>query len=238
MSAAARRPDQLERAHRRLHARPAASPTSSAAGDRAAGGRRPHRRPDHAGAGADEHELPEPLRAVPHPRVVRRARPAGARADRQAAGARDASSGCWRSRRRREAGVFKRLADFANYIIGDTYSAENEGLKGRMVADIAAERGTEPFATLIDIVVADELRTVLWPIPPDDDDALVGAAPAGVGRPAGHARRLRRRRPPRPHVRRAVHDPLPRRHAARPQAACRSNGRCSSSPTCRPGCSA
>ena len=70
-----------------------------------------------------------------------------------------------------EAGVFKRLADFANYIIGDTYSAENEGLKGRKVADIAAERGTEPFATLIDIVLADDLRTILWPIPPDGDDA-------------------------------------------------------------------
>ena len=70
-----------------------------------------------------------------------------------------------------EAGVFKRLADFANYVIGDTYSAANEGLKGRVVADIAAERGTDPFATLIDIVVADDLRTVLWPIPPDGDDA-------------------------------------------------------------------
>lgn len=70
-----------------------------------------------------------------------------------------------------DAGVFKRLADFAAYVIGDTYSAANEGLKGRRVADIAAERGTEPFATLIDIVVADDLRTVLWPIPPDGDDA-------------------------------------------------------------------
>jgi N-acyl-D-aspartate/D-glutamate deacylase len=70
-----------------------------------------------------------------------------------------------------EAGVFKRLADFANYIIGDTYSAANEGLKGRKVAEIAAERGTDPFATLVDIVVADDLRTILWPIPPDGDDA-------------------------------------------------------------------
>ena len=71
-----------------------------------------------------------------------------------------------------EAGVFKRLADFDNYLIGDTYSEANEGLKGRRVADIAAERGSDSvFATLIDIVVADELRTVLWPIPPDGDDA-------------------------------------------------------------------
>jgi N-acyl-D-aspartate/D-glutamate deacylase len=70
-----------------------------------------------------------------------------------------------------EAGVFKRLADFANYVVGDTYSAANEGLKGAKVGDIAASRGADPFATLVDIVVADELRTVLWPIPPDGDDA-------------------------------------------------------------------
>jgi len=70
-----------------------------------------------------------------------------------------------------EAGVFKRLADFANYVIGDTYAEANEGLKSRRVGDIAADRGDEPFATLIDIVVADELRTVLWPVPPDGDDA-------------------------------------------------------------------
>jgi N-acyl-D-aspartate/D-glutamate deacylase len=70
-----------------------------------------------------------------------------------------------------EAGMFRRLADFAGYVIGDTYSAANEGLKGRVVRDIAAERGADPFATLIDIVVADDLRTVLWPSAPDDDDA-------------------------------------------------------------------
>ena len=70
-----------------------------------------------------------------------------------------------------EAGVFKRLADFENYIVGDTYSSANEGLKGRRVGELAAERGQDAFATLIDIDVADELRTVLWPIPPDGDDA-------------------------------------------------------------------
>ena len=70
-----------------------------------------------------------------------------------------------------EAGVFKRLADFENYIIGDTYSPANEGLKGKRVGDLAAERGKGAFATLIDIVVNDELKTVLWPIPPDGDDA-------------------------------------------------------------------
>jgi len=68
-----------------------------------------------------------------------------------------------------EAGVFTRLADWGQYQIGDTYSAANEGLTGRTVADIAAERGTSAFDTLLDVVLADDLRTVLWPLPPDDD---------------------------------------------------------------------
>lgn len=69
----------------------------------------------------------------------------------------------------REAGVFRRLADWGDYVIGDTFSSANEGLSGRRVTDIAAERGTSDFDTLLDIVIADELRTVLWPTPQDDD---------------------------------------------------------------------
>jgi N-acyl-D-aspartate/D-glutamate deacylase len=68
-----------------------------------------------------------------------------------------------------EAGVLRRLADWATYRIGDTYSDANEGLKGRIVGDLAAERGTSAFDTLLDVVIADGLRTVLWPNPPDDD---------------------------------------------------------------------
>ena len=70
-----------------------------------------------------------------------------------------------------EAGMFRRLSDFPGYLIGDTVSAANEGLTGRTVRDIAAERGLEPFDALIEVVLADELRTVLWPSAPDDDDA-------------------------------------------------------------------
>ncbi|HET6951651.1 MAG TPA: amidohydrolase family protein, partial [Acidimicrobiales bacterium] len=69
------------------------------------------------------------------------------------------------------AGVFRRLADWGRYVIGDTYSAANEGLTGRVVGDIAAERRTDPFAALVEIVTADDFRTVLWPMPTDNDEA-------------------------------------------------------------------
>jgi N-acyl-D-aspartate/D-glutamate deacylase len=70
-----------------------------------------------------------------------------------------------------EAGVFRRLADWGDYRLGDVYADENEQYRGRTVKDIAAERGKSSFGTLLDIVVADELRTVLWPVPKDDDGA-------------------------------------------------------------------
>ncbi|ANW18768.1 N-acyl-D-amino-acid deacylase family protein [Streptomyces clavuligerus] len=70
-----------------------------------------------------------------------------------------------------EAGIFRRLADFAGYVIGDTYDPGNAGLTGRTVGDIAAERGQDPFHCLVAICVRDGLRTVLWPMPPDDDPA-------------------------------------------------------------------
>jgi N-acyl-D-aspartate/D-glutamate deacylase len=71
----------------------------------------------------------------------------------------------------KDAGFFSRLTNFESYVIGDTYSTENAGLSGRSVASIAQERGTSPFDTLLDVVLADDLRTVLWPAAPDDDEA-------------------------------------------------------------------
>ncbi|MEU4954054.1 N-acyl-D-amino-acid deacylase family protein [Streptomyces lavendulae] len=71
----------------------------------------------------------------------------------------------------KEAGVFRRLADFGRYVIGDTYSKENEGLSGRVVRDIAAERGQDAFQCLVEICANDDLRTVLWPMPTDNDPA-------------------------------------------------------------------
>ena len=115
-----------------------------------------------------------------------------------------------------EAGVFSRLASWGRYMIGDTYSEANDGLKGQVVADIAerANRGT--FDTLLDIVINDDLahRPVAAPVRRRPE--VVADARRGVGPPARDDRRLRRGRAPRPHVRRAVHDLVPRRLAARP----------------------
>jgi N-acyl-D-aspartate/D-glutamate deacylase len=77
----------------------------------------------------------------------------------------------WMDERARspEAGVFSRLASWGRYMIGDTFSAANDGLKGRVVGDLAKELGKSTFDTLVDIVIADDLRTVLWPLPSDSD---------------------------------------------------------------------
>lgn len=94
----------------------------------------------------------------------------------------------------KEAGVFRRLARFDRYVIGDTYSAANEGLSGRVVRDIAAERGQDPFETIVGICANDAMRTVLWPMPTDNDpdswelrrrtweheDVLLGGSDAGA----------------------------------------------------------
>jgi N-acyl-D-aspartate/D-glutamate deacylase len=64
-----------------------------------------------------------------------------------------------------------RLANFSEYMIGDVYSPENEHYRDRKVGDIAAEKGEDPFTVIVDICAADELKTVLWPIPGANTDA-------------------------------------------------------------------
>ena len=50
-----------------------------------------------------------------------------------------------------EAGVFSRLTGWGKYRIGETFSDENKGLDGRLVSDIARERGNRDFYTLLDL---------------------------------------------------------------------------------------
>ena len=66
-------------------------------------------------------------------------------------------------------GALVSLQRWGAYEIGETFAPQNAGLTGRTVAEIASEHGTDPFETLFDIVVADDLRTGLWPQPSDDD---------------------------------------------------------------------
>jgi N-acyl-D-aspartate/D-glutamate deacylase len=96
--------------------------------------------------------------------------------------------------RSKEAGVFRGLSRWGTYTIGDTFAEANEGCAFRTVEDIATERGTAPFDTLLDIVLADDLRTVLWPNTDDGDEstwtmraaiwedprAMVGGSDAGA----------------------------------------------------------
>lgn len=53
------------------------------------------------------------------------------------------------------------LTDWGGLTIGQTFSAANEGLAGKTVAEIAKERGADEFDTLLDVVVADDLRTMI-----------------------------------------------------------------------------
>ena len=89
---------------------------------------------------------------------------------------------------------YTRFAEFGPYVIGDTFAPQNDGLSGRRVAEVAAERGVDPFTCVAEIVAADELRTVLWPQPTTDrpadwelrrrlwehEDILLGGSDAGA----------------------------------------------------------
>jgi N-acyl-D-aspartate/D-glutamate deacylase len=98
-------------------------------------------------------ELPpvERLRALREPAVR----------DRLAAGA-----------RRPEAASLYYIIDWARLTIAQTVAPAQAGLAGRTVGDIAAERNSEPFDALLDIVVGDELRTlIVTPLRGDDSES-------------------------------------------------------------------
>jgi N-acyl-D-aspartate/D-glutamate deacylase len=59
----------------------------------------------------------------------------------------------------------------SNYTVGDVFSTANEPHRNRRIGDIASERGEDPFTTPVNIAIADDLKTVLWPPPFADTDA-------------------------------------------------------------------
>jgi N-acyl-D-aspartate/D-glutamate deacylase len=84
----------------------------------------------------------------------------------------------------KEAGMLRGLAQWDRLMIVETFAAENADATGRSVGEVAAARGGEPFDTLLDIVIADELRTGLSP-PLTGDDAADWRARAEVWRHPG-----------------------------------------------------
>ena len=71
----------------------------------------------------------------------------------------------------KEAGMLRGLAQWDRLVLVETFAPENADATGRSVGEVAATRGGEPFDTLLDIVIADELRTGLSPRLTGDDAA-------------------------------------------------------------------
>jgi len=90
--------------------------------------------------------------------------------------------------------TFRGLARWERLRIGEVWKEANRVLEGRTVGEIAGERGQSAWDTLCEIVVADELKTGLYPPPAGTDDdswalrselwhddrTIVGASDAGA----------------------------------------------------------
>ncbi len=73
--------------------------------------------------------------------------------------------------RSKEAGIIGALANWKNLVIDETFSPENSKYEGMSVGEVARIKGSEPFDALLDLVIADELRTGLRPpIGESEDD--------------------------------------------------------------------
>jgi N-acyl-D-aspartate/D-glutamate deacylase len=70
-----------------------------------------------------------------------------------------------------EAGALGNLARWERLVIAETFAPENAEFTGLTVGEAAQRAGKEPFDALLDIVVADNLRTGLTPPAFGDDDA-------------------------------------------------------------------
>lgn len=90
--------------------------------------------------------------------------------------------------------TYQRLVRWDQHLIVETFSPETRPFQGRKVGDVARELGKDAFDTLIDIVLADDLKTSLMPPFSTEDqetyklraevwrnpDVVVGASDAGA----------------------------------------------------------
>jgi len=92
-----------------------------------------------------------------------------------------------------EAGILRHLTVWERLVFEETFAPENAEAEGRTVGEVARARGAAPFDALLDVVVADGLRTGLRPpIPESEEDwvlraqtwqdgrAIVGGSDAGA----------------------------------------------------------
>jgi N-acyl-D-aspartate/D-glutamate deacylase len=91
-------------------------------------------------------------------------------------------------------GPVREYVDFARMEIAQTFERANEGLAGQCLGDVARARGLEPVDALLDVALADGLRTVFVPVRVGSDDTswklrgevlldprvVVGASDAGA----------------------------------------------------------
>jgi N-acyl-D-aspartate/D-glutamate deacylase len=91
-------------------------------------------------------------------------------------------------------GGLKEIAEFDKRVIVEAFSPEAKVYEGRLVADIAREEGRDPFDVLLDIVCADDLRTMFSRVQSDptaedwrlsaklwrEGHAVIGASDAGA----------------------------------------------------------
>jgi N-acyl-D-aspartate/D-glutamate deacylase len=69
-------------------------------------------------------------------------------------------------------GPIRSLAQVGHFRIGQTHDPANSRHAGRLVGDIAREQQRDAHDVLFDIVVADDLRTHLWPETAPDTEAI------------------------------------------------------------------
>lgn len=70
-----------------------------------------------------------------------------------------------------EAGILRALANWKILELAETFAPENQAYAGRSVGQVSSELGKEPFDALLDIVVADGLRTGIRPPAFGDEEA-------------------------------------------------------------------
>jgi N-acyl-D-aspartate/D-glutamate deacylase len=71
--------------------------------------------------------------------------------------------------RSEEAGILGALAHWRTLRFDEVFDPANAGCEGRTVGEVATERGQDPFDAMLDVVVADGLRTGLRPPIPESE---------------------------------------------------------------------